>query len=49
MWAAPYNSSDPLEDLFDRLEEFFVVALVAKSAYSIEQMVEKALITIQII
>ena len=48
MWAAPYNPSDPIEDLFDRLEECFVVALVAKPAYSTEQMVDKALIAIQL-
>ena len=48
MWTAPYNPSDPIEDLFDRLEECFVVALVAKPAYSTEQMVDKALIDIQL-
>ena len=47
MWAAPYNPSDPIEDLFDRLEECFVVALVAKLAYSTEKMVDKVLISIQ--
>ena len=34
MWEASYNPSDPIEDIFDRLEEFFVVSLVAKPAYS---------------
>ena len=48
MWTAPYNPSDPTEDLFDRLEECFVVALVTKPAYSTEQMVDKALIAIQL-
>ena len=48
MWAAPYNPSDPIKDLFDRLEEYFVVALVAKPAYSTEQIVDKALIAIQL-
>ena len=48
MWAAPYNPSDPIKDLFDRLEECFVVALVAKPAYSTEQIVDKALIAIQL-
>ena len=48
MWAAPYSPSDPIEDLFDRLEECFVVALVAKLAYSTEQMVDKEIITIQL-
>ena len=48
IWAAPYNPSDPIEDLFDRLEECFVVALVEKPSYSTEQMVDKALIAIQL-
>ena len=48
MGIASYNPSDPIEDLFDRLEEFFAVALVAKPAYSAEQMVDKALIDIQL-
>ena len=47
MWEAPYNPSDPIGDLFDRLGECFVVALVAKPAYSTEKMVDKALIAIQ--
>ena len=48
MWTAPYNPSDPIEDLFDRLEECFVIALIAKPVYSTEQMVDKALISIQL-
>ena len=47
MWTAPYNPSDPIEDIFDRLEECFVVAIVAKPAYSTEKTVDKALIAIQ--
>ena len=48
MWTAPYNPSDPIEDIFDRLEKCFLVALVAKPAYSTEKMVDKALIAIQL-
>ena len=48
MWTAPYNPSDPIEDIFDRLEEWFVLALVAKPAYSTEKIVDKALISIQL-
>ena len=44
MWTAPYNSSDPIENIFGRLEECFVVALVAEPAYSTEKMVYKALL-----
>ena len=45
MWTASYNPSDPIEDLFDRLEECFVVT---KLVYSTEQMVDKSLIAIQL-
>ena len=48
IWAAPYNPSDPIEDIFDRLEECFIVALVSKPAYSTEQMMDTALIAIQL-
>ena len=47
MWANPYNPSDPIKDIFDHLEEFFVVALVAKPAYTTEKIVDKLPITIQ--
>ena len=45
-WAAAYNSNEPIEDLYDCLEEFFVVALVAKPEYTMDQMVDKALIAV---
>ena len=48
MCTAPYNPRDPIEDIFDRLEECFVVALIAKPAYSTEKMVDKSLIAIQL-
>ena len=48
MWADPYNPSDPIEDIFDRLEECLVVALVAKPSYSTEKIVEEALIATQL-
>ena len=47
-WAAPYNPSNPIEDIFDRLEECFVLALVSKPVYTTEKMVVKALIAIQL-
>ena len=46
-WAAAHNPNEPIEDLYDRLEECFVVALVAKPAYTMDQMVDKALIAVQ--
>ena len=45
-WAAAYNPNETIEDLYDRLEECFVVALVAKPAYTMDQMVDKALIAV---
>ena len=33
-WAAAYNPNETIEDLYDRLEECFVVAPVAKPAYT---------------
>ena len=44
-WAAAYNPNEPIEDLYDRLEEYFVVALVAKPAYTMDQMVYAGLAT----
>ena len=46
-WAAAYNPNEPIEDLYDRLEESFLVALVAKLAYTMDQIVDKALIDVQ--
>ena len=46
-WAAAYKPNEPIEDLYGRLKECFVVALVAKPAYTMEQMVDKALIAVQ--
>ena len=46
-FGAGWNPADPIEELYDRLEECFVVAIVAKPAYTREQMIDKALIAIQ--
>ena len=35
-WVAAYNPNEPIEDLYDRLEECFVVALVYKPAYTMD-------------
>ena len=45
VWVAAYNPSDPIKDLYDRL---FIVADVAKPAYTFKHMVDKALIDIQL-
>ena len=46
-FGAGWNPADLIEELYDRLEECFVVAIVAKPAYTREQMIDKALIAIQ--
>ena len=46
-FGAPWNPSEPIEELYDRLEECYVVAIVAKPAYTKAQMIDKALIAIQ--
>ena len=38
-WAAAYNPNEPIKDFYDLLEECFVVALVAKPEYTMDQMV----------
>ena len=47
-WSAPWNPSDPVEDLFDRLEECYIIALTAKPAYTQDQMIDKGLTAIQV-
>ena len=38
-WSAPWNPSDPVEDLFDRLEECYIIPLTAKPAYTQDHMI----------
>ncbi|KAL7483519.1 hypothetical protein ACHAW6_009166 [Cyclotella cf. meneghiniana] len=44
---APWNPSEPIEAFFDRLEECYKVAFLAKPPYMMEQMIDKAIIAIQ--
>ena len=46
-WSAAWNQSEPIELLFDRLEEFYVPSVATKPAYTQEQMIDKALTAIQ--
>ena len=41
-WSAPWAPADPVETLFDRLEECYIQALRNKPAYTVEQMLDKA-------
>ena len=47
LWSTGWNPQDPIEELFERLEECYVVALVTKLQYAKEQMINKAVLAIQ--
>ena len=38
-WSAAWNPSNPIKELFDRLETCYVLALSAKPAYTQEQII----------
>ena len=44
---APWNPSDPIEELFSRLEECYITALLARPAITMEQIIDKATTAIQ--
>ena len=46
-WSAPWAPSDPIKTLIDRLEECFILAKRNKPAYTVAQMIDKALTAIQ--
>ena len=46
-WSRPWNPADPIELLFDNLEECCVLSVSARPAYTAEQMIEKAITSIQ--
>ena len=46
-FAAPWNPSEPIESLFDRLEDCYVFAIQAKPPYTQEQLIDKAIMAIQ--
>ena len=46
-FAAPWNPSEPIEELYDRLEDCYLTAMLAKPAFTIEQMIDRALRAIQ--
>lgn len=43
----PWNPNEPIEALFDRLEECYVYSIMAKPPYTMEQLIDKAIIAIQ--
>ena len=42
-----WDASQPIEDLYHRLEEFFVIALLVGPVFTMEQMIDKAVMAIQ--
>ena len=47
LWSTGWNPQDPIEELFERLEECYVIALVTKPPHTKEQMIDKAVVAIQ--
>jgi hypothetical protein len=46
-FSKPWNTADPIEELFDRLEECYVNSIINKLAYTMEQLIDKAIVAIQ--
>ena len=47
-FAAPWNTADPIENYFDRLEDCYVAAIIASPPYTMEQMMTRAIMAIQL-
>lgn len=48
MFAAPWNTSEPIEAYFDRIEDCYVAAIIASPPYTMEQMMIRAITSIQL-
>ena len=48
LFGAPWNPADPIETYFDRLEDCFVTAIIATPPYTMAQMMDMAMMTLQI-
>jgi hypothetical protein len=48
LFCAPWNPADPIETYFDRLEDCFVTAIIATPPYTMAQMMDMAIMTLQI-
>jgi hypothetical protein len=46
-WSELWNPADPIEDMIQRLEECYATSLIFKPAYTLEQMIDKALTSIK--
>ena len=47
-WSESWNLNEPIENIFDRLEDCYVQSITQPPAYTAEQMVDKALTAIQL-
>ena len=48
LFSAPWNTAEPIETYFDRLEDCFVAAIIASPPYTMEQMMTRAIMSIQL-
>ena len=46
-WSQLWNPTDPIEDMIQRLEECYTTSLIFKPAYTLDQMLDKALTSIK--
>ena len=47
-FSAPWNTNEPIETYFDRLEDCYVAAIIASPPYTMEQMMTRAIMAIQL-
>jgi len=47
-FSAPWNTSEPIETYFDRLEDCYVAAIIASPPFTMEQMITRAIMAIQL-
>ena len=47
-FAAPWNTAEPIETYFDRLEDCYVAAIIASPPFTMEQMITRAIMAIQL-
>jgi hypothetical protein len=47
-FAAPWNPAEPIETYFDRLEDCYVAAIIASPPYTMEQMMTRAIMAVQL-
>jgi hypothetical protein len=45
---APWDPADPIEGLFDRIEDCFIFALICKPEFTMDQIIDKAIVAIQL-